>query len=443
MNSQHMTSKGTPPAVPSVATRHDHDPLWRPWTPIRPTDDAALVIEAGEGYRVRDTGGTWYIDALSGALNTILGYGHPALLKALESQVQVLPHFDLSVGRHEPAAELAERLAGLMPGDLNRVFLANSGSEGIEAAIRMALDYWVARGESRQRVISFAAGYHGSTLLAQHLSGLPFTGTWAEPFPVSRVELPLPAAELRTTRAASLLLDAFEAELTAADDVAAVIVEPFINVGGGIVLPRGFLKGLRELCTRHGVFLVIDEVFCGMGRTGRMFGFEHEGITPDIVVLSKGLSGGYVPISAVVATDHVYETFAQERVIGGLRYGHTTSGHALACAAASAVLAIMEEEGIVANANAMGARLLSRCEQQLSGTGVTDVRGIGLITVVQLEAEELAIAVEAGLRARGVVLRRQGDTLMLAPPLIIDEQGVDALVERLEAELRAAAGDAG
>jgi adenosylmethionine-8-amino-7-oxononanoate aminotransferase len=418
--------------------------VWRPWTPISSADDETVVIEAGDGYRVRDTQGNWYIDALSGSLNTILGYGHPVLLKAMSAQTSVLPHFDLTVGMHQPAAELAYRLSELLPGDLNRVLLANSGSEGVEAAIRMALDYWASRGEDRRRVISFANGYHGSTLLAQHLSGLPVTGgNWAEPFPVSRIELPLPPAELRTAQGSELLLSAFEAALSEADDTAAVIVEPFINVGGGIVLPTGFLAGLRELCTRHNVLLVLDEVFCGMGRTGRMFGFEHEGITPDVVVVSKGLSGGYVPVSATVATEHVYETLSREPVLGGLRYGHTTSGHALACAVASAVITTLEDERVVANAQAMGARLATRCEALLEAPGVHDVRAFGLVAVVQFDGEESAVAVERGIRARGVLLRRQGDTLMLVPPLIIDERGVDALMERLEAAVRAAAGEAG
>ncbi|MFJ7261250.1 aspartate aminotransferase family protein [Streptomyces globosus] len=430
--------------MPNVAARHDHDRVWRPWTPISTASDETVVeVEAGDGYRVRDTQGNWYIDALSGSLNTILGYGHPALMKAMAAQTSVLPHFDLTVGMHQPAAELAHRLSELLPGDLNRVLLANSGSEGIEAAIRMTLDYWTSRGEDRRRVISFANGYHGSTLLAQHLSGLPVTGgNWAEPFPVSRVELPLPPAELRTARASELLLAAFEAALCEADDTAAVIVEPFINVGGGIVLPTGFLAGLRELCTRHNVLLVLDEVFCGMGRTGRMFGFEHAGITPDIVVVSKGLSGGYVPISAVVATEQVYETLSREPVLGGLRYGHTTSGHAIACAVASAVITTLEDEGIVANAQAMGALLATRCEALLEAPGVHDVRAFGLIAVVQFGAEQTAVAVEREILARGVLLRRQGDTLMLVPPLTIDEQGVYTLFERLETAVRVAASEA-
>ncbi|MFE0104620.1 aspartate aminotransferase family protein [Streptomyces sp. NPDC059009] len=399
--------------------------VWHPWSPVGESGADRPILVSGDGYRVRDTTGREYLDAVASAMNSSCGYAHPALIAAAERQLSLLPNFDLSAGSHVPAGQIAERLAALLPDGLDRTLLLNSGSEATEAAVRIAHDHWRNVGRPRSRIVTFAAGYHGSTLVAQHLSGLPTNAIYgAEPFPVTRVDLPVAAGEVRAPRSLPLLLEAFERAVLDGPPPAAVFVESLLNVGGGVVLPEGFLRGLRELCDRSGALLVLDEVFCGFGRTGRMFGFEHDGVTPDLVTMSKGLSGGYVPLAALSTTEAVYQSFVADPLLGGLRYGHTTGGHAVACAVAVAVLDVIEEQQLVAASASLGRELLAGLLPLLDHPEVSDVRGLGLVATVECHRSEFAAELVAAARRRGVLLRAQGRSAMAIPPLVIDQGGI-------------------
>ncbi|MEU2085513.1 aminotransferase class III-fold pyridoxal phosphate-dependent enzyme [Streptomyces albus] len=415
------------------ARERDRRHLWHPWSSVRqPADDRPILV-AGEGCRVRDVTGARYLDAMASAMNSSCGYAHPALLEAARRQLELLPHFDLSAASHLPAGLAAERIAGLLPAGLERTFFVNSGSEATEAAVRIAHDHWTNRDEPRDRLVTFAAGYHGTTLVAQHLSGLPTNAIHGTaPFPVTRVELPLEPAALRTPEALTLLANAFERAVLDGPPPAAVMVEPLLNVGGGVVLPDGFLRALRTLCDRTGALLIVDEVFCGFGRTGRMFGFQHDGVTPDLVTMSKGISGGYVPFAALTTTDEVYRSFAADPLLGGLRYGHTTGGHAVACAVALAVLDVIEERGLVGSAARLGAELLAGLAPLAEHPEVTDVRGLGLVATVECRQPESAAALVAEAKRQGVLLRQQGRAVMAIPPLVIDAAEVAELVRAVE-----------
>ncbi|MFI1884798.1 aspartate aminotransferase family protein [Streptomyces jumonjinensis] len=411
------------------ARARDRRFVWHPWSPVGGGGAGGPVLVSGSGYRVRDAAGHRYLDAIASAMNSSCGYGHPALVAAAERQMSLLPHFDLSVGTHLPVGLVAERLAALLPRGVARTLFVNSGSEATEAAVAIAHGYWRHRGRPRSRIVTFAAGYHGTTLTAQHLSGLPAHETHAEaPFPVTRVELPVPAGKLRSPGALDALAGAFERAVSDGPPPAAVFVEALLNVGGGVVLPPGFLRAVRGLCDRSGALLMVDEVFCGFGRTGRMFGFDHDGVTPDVVTMSKGLSGGYVPLAAVSATEDVYQSFAADPLLGGLRYGHTTSGHAVACAVALAVLDVIEERKLVAASAALGEKLLNGLLPLRDHPEVVDVRGLGLVATVECRRPEAAAALVAGARERGTLLRRQGSAVMAIPPLIIDQTGIAELV---------------
>ncbi|MFD9811792.1 aspartate aminotransferase family protein [Streptomyces sp. NPDC059080] len=407
----------------------DRRHVWHPWSPVRKSGADGPVLVSGEGYRVRDTTGRGYLDAMASAMNSSCGYAHPALLAAAGKQLALLPHFDLSVGSHLPVGRVAERLAGLLPKGLERTLFVNSGSEATEAAVRIAHDHWTNRGEPRERIVTFAAGYHGTTYVAQHLSGLPTNALYGgEPFPVTRVGSPLPPRELRTPAGLAALTGAFESAVLDGPPPAAVFVEPLLNVGGGVVLPAGLLRVLRDLCDRTGALLILDEVFCGFGRTGRMFGFDHDGVTPDLVTMSKGISGGYLPFAALTTTEEVYASFAADPLIGGLRYGHTTGGHAVACAVALAVFDVLEEQKLTESAAALGGHLLDGLLPMLDHPQISDVRGLGLVATVECHRPETAAALVAGAAARGVLLRRQGPCVMAIPPLIIDRDGIAELV---------------
>nr|BAM98982.1 putative aminotransferase [Streptosporangium amethystogenes] len=416
----------------SAAAERDDAHVWHPWSPIGPS--SGPMIARAEGYRLWDVDGREYIDGVSGAMNCSCGYGRPELIAAVSDQLRALTHVDLSFGAHEPSGRLAERLADLLGHGLTRTFFANSGSEGIEAACRIALNYWSNRSESRRRIVSFERGYHGSTALCQSLSGLPAAlPDLPSAVPVTRVALTDEPRALTDPAACDRLLDAWEQALDepGAGEAAAVVVEPLLNVGGGVVFHPSFLAGLRRLCDERGVLLVIDEVFTGFGRTGAMFGFQHSGIAPDLVVMSKGITSGYVPLSAVTTTDRVYREFAADPVYGGLRYGHTTSGHAAACAVALATLDLIERDELVVNAQDRGTELLHGLRGLAGHAGVADVRGLGLTVVVECSSVDTAARLREEIGRHGVLLRQQMSSLLAVPPLVIDAAGARELVSHV------------
>ncbi|SCL21305.1 Adenosylmethionine-8-amino-7-oxononanoate aminotransferase [Micromonospora pallida] len=405
--------------------------LWRAWTPITQQAGSLRIVEA-RGNRVRDAEDNWYLDGVSGVLNASCGHGHPRLIEAANQQLQKLVHYDPMVSSHDPAETLASRLAAILPGELNETCLVNSGSEATEAALRIALQYWHNIGEGRNRVITFEAGYHGTTHLAQQLSGLPFTvSEWSAPFPIDRVALPASPRALRTEEGADTLIALFAQAIEAGPPAAAVMVEPLLGLGGCVVLPNGFLARLRQLCDQHGTLLILDEVFCGFGRTGRMFGFEHEGITPDIVTMSKGISGGYLPLAAVTVTSPIKATFTREPIARGLRYGHTTGGHAVASAVGNAVLDVMADEKLVENSATQGALLLDELRKLESSPLVTDVRGLGLVIAIEADSPESAAAIGNAAVRSGVMVRHERGVIRIAPPLTITADETTEMIQKI------------
>lgn len=416
----------------------DRRSVWHPWSPLSAAC-SRLTLSHGEGYRVWDINGKGYIDAAS--MNLTCGYGHPEVSAAIYRQLLKLQGIDLSLANHEPAEWLAERLAQCLPDGLSKTLFVNSGSEGIEAALFIAASYWAQLGTPRLRVVSFAKGYHGSTLLDRHLSRLPnLAHPFNPPFPVTHVELPMAPRALRRPESLKRLLQSFENALSSAvDDLPmAVVVEPFLNVGGGILLPAGFLHGLRELCHKTGALLILDEVSTGYGRSGKMFAFQHEAIVPDILVSSKGLASGYMPIAAVTVQQNIYHTFDKDPILGGLRYGHTTSGHAVACAAALATLDILERENLCARAQAYGTLLLERFATYAGSGSVADVRGFGLILILEMSSLEAASRLRAHAELMGLLLRQTKEAIMVVPPMTIDAEGIDQISEILNDSFSAA-----
>lgn len=411
----------------------DNRYVWRSWSPIKQAQNERLLIDRGEGYHVWDTAGRRYVDAVAGAMNSSCGYGEKRLIDAATQQLSRLPHYDQIGGGHSLAGSLGERLAGLLPGDLHRTFFTNSGSEAAEAAVRIAVNYWNNVGVARRRLVTFEAGYHGTTAMAQALSGLP-AALPDLPFgiPITHVSLPVPSSRMLLPETLSVLVEQFAQAIrgdSRGEDVAAVIVEPFLNVGGGVCLPPGFLRELRRLCDEAGTMLVLDEVFTGFGRLGRMFGFERDEVVPDIVMMSKGISSGYMPLGAVTTTGEVFDSFALDPVFGGLRYGHTTSGHAAACAVALATLNVLEEDGLVGNASARGKELILGLTPLIQLPGIVDVRGEGLAVVLEVNDSAEAFRLMMLARSYGVLLKCQNRSLLVIPPLMIDRAGIEELVD--------------
>jgi adenosylmethionine-8-amino-7-oxononanoate aminotransferase len=396
--------------------------LWHPWSPNQA--DLPLMV-AGEGCFVTDAAGRQYLDARACTLNAALGYGHPEVIDAITAQLRLLMTYDLSCGSAPPPIRLAARIAALMPGSLTRTFFVNSGSEATETAIRIARMFHRLRGQpSRRWVITLHDGYHGATLGALAATGSPFRRAGAGPLPAgfAAVAAPRPGGRdaghgQRAVPGPGQIADVIRR--LGGQQVAAVMAEPVLGIGGVIPLPRGYLSALRGICDEHGVLLIADEVMTGFGRTGRMFGFEHDGVVPDMVTTGKHLTGGHLPLAAVTTTQALYAAFAQDPLLGGLRHGHTTSGHATACAAALAVLAVITRDGLASRAGELGDVLLGDLEQLRRHRAVRDVRGRGLLAGVELADEATAGQVASGCMRRGVLVRAIGPVLTIAPPLII------------------------
>jgi adenosylmethionine-8-amino-7-oxononanoate aminotransferase len=401
-----------------------------PWSPINHNFD--LIFTSGKGYIVNDIYGNSYIDAAS--LNLTCGYKNKKIVNFVLKQLRKFPGTDTSLASHDLLGKLAETLSSIFPKEIKRTMFVNSGSEGIEAAIFIASSYWDNLKQKRNRIISFSQGYHGSTYLSRGLTKLPRI---AHPLHnniiVDTVDLPSNYINLSNKDFLNILIDNFKNTIKRSDTELpiAVIVEPFLNVGGAIKLPVGFLQELKNLCDTYNTLMIIDEVFTGYGRTGKMFAFEHENIVPDIIVSSKGLAGGYAPIAVVNFKEAIYETFVNDQVMGGIRYGHTTSGHAIACAAALATLKVIEEEKLIENAMLQGNKLYNNFIF-FKGRGlVKDVRSFGLILVLEMDSAISANIVKKSCKNTGMLVRQNSNSIMITPPLSINSKGVKQITNIL------------
>jgi acetylornithine aminotransferase len=348
------------------------------------------VLARGEGTRVWDVEGNDYLDFLAGIAVNSLGHAHPAFTDAVSRQAATLAHVS-NYFATEPQLELADRLSRLSGGD--RVFLCNSGAEAIEAAVKLA------RLTGRPRILALENAFHGRTIGSLSLTGKPALRAPFEPL--------LPGvAHIPST------IEALEAEL-AAGDVAALVVEPIKGEAGVVELPEGYLKAARELTTRHGALLILDEIQTGAGRTGEWFAFQHEGIVPDAIALAKGIGGGF-PIGALV-------TFGDASALFGPgHHGSTFGGNPLAAAAANAVLGEIERADLVTNARTRGAELRARI-QLLGSPLITDIQGRGLLLGIGLAEPVAGVVARRAFDAGLIINAANENRIRLAPPLIIGD----------------------
>ncbi|WP_327258148.1 aminotransferase family protein [Streptomyces sp. NBC_01244] len=419
------------PSDLSSAPLGGRDRTWHPWSPIQQTQ--RLMLVSGRGCHVRDDHGRNYLDLRAGTLNATVGYGHPAVVEAMRDQASRLMTWDLAEVSTPPARQLADRIADLLPEPLEFTLFCNSGSEATEAAVKIARMWHRLQGRPERTVVmSFADGYHGATTAGIAATASPFRREGAGPLPEGYAHLATPrcaACAAGETHDGCRVPGAVEWEeqilAVGPQSVAAVLVEPILSVGGVIVPAAGELAALRAVCDRYGILLIADEVATGFGRTGRMFGFEHDlgaaGAAPDIITTAKGLTGGYAPLAAVTVRADIYADFARDPLLGGLRHGHTTGGHATACAAALAVLNIVEHDKLVLAAAARGTQLLDALAPLKQQHVVRDVRGLGLLIGVEMASMELAVLVARAAQEQGVLIRAFGPVLTVAPPLIISE----------------------
>ena len=410
------------------------DHLWLPYSQMK-TTLPPLRAAATQGSRITLADGRVLIDGIASWWTACHGYNHPHIAAAVTRQLARMPHVMFGGLVHEPAQRLASRLAALLPGDLERVFFSDSGSVSVEVAIKIAMQYWLNRGvRDRVKLVAFRGGYHGDTLATMSVCD-PEEGMhslFAGVLPQHHV-LPLPRDEAGH--------DAFDRFLAQhAHEVAAILVEPLVQGAGGMVFHDAeLLRRLRRSADAHGILLILDEVFTGFGRTGTMFACEQAGIVPDIITLSKALTGGTMGLAATVARRHVFEAFWSDDPMHALMHGPTFMANPLACAAANASLDLFEQEGRLGQVAAIAAQLEAELAPCRALPGVRDVRVRGAIGVVQLETAPDLNALKRRLVEAGVWVRPFRDIVYLTPSFTIAPDELSQLTGAIHGVLRSSA----
>lgn len=400
--------------------------LWLPYTQMK-TSPPPLQVAATDGAHITLADGRRLVDGVSSWWTACHGYNHPHIVAAIEQQARAMPHVMFGGLCHQPALDLARRLAALLPADLNHVFFSDSGSVSVEVALKMALQYWINQGDrGRTRFVAFRDGYHGDTMGAMSVtdpeSGMHhlFKGHLPE-----QVFANLP-------RAATQRAD-FDALLHRhRDEIAAVVIEPLVQGAGGMRFHDAeTLASVHRAVKAHGLLLIADEVMTGFGRTGTLFACEQAGITPDIVCLSKALTGGALGLAATVANDRVYDAFLSDDADKALMHGPTYMANPLGCAAANASLDLFESEPRLAQVAAIEAHLREALEPCRSLPGVVDVRAKGAIGVVQLEKMRGLDWLRRRFIEEVVWLRPFADIVYTTPPFVIDRDDLTLLTDAM------------
>ncbi len=440
--------------LPNSAARRDIAYHLHPYTNARKQEaEGSLVITEGKGIYVYDEEGKEYIEGLAGLWCTALGYSEERLIKAATEQMRRIPFYHAFAQKVTvPTIDLAERLVGLAPVPMSKVFFANSGSEANDTALKIVWYYQNALGKpERKKIISRIKGYHGVTIAAASLTHMPYVQGGFD-LPVNdrflaagcphhyRFAQPGESESDFTTRLAEELEALILAE--GPETVAAFIGEPLQGAGGVIVPPADYWAKIQAVLKKYDVLLIADEVICGFGRTGQYWGSQTFGIAPDIMTMAKQLSSAYVPISAVMVNDKVYQALAdQSAERGTFGHGYTYSAHPTAAAVALETLKIYEEMDVAARVRALAPRLQEGLRAFADHPLVGEVRGVGLIAAAELVADkaskapfdppgQVGGAFAARAQAHGLIIRNLADTIAVCPPLIIDEAQIDALLER-------------
>ncbi|MFO1269002.1 MAG: aspartate aminotransferase family protein [Rubrivivax sp.] len=441
-------------AAESTGSRFAMDAHWMPFTANRQFKKAPRLLAKAKDMHYWDVDGRQVLDAVAGLWCVNTGHSRPRVVKAIQEQAAEMdfaPPFQMG---HPKAFELAERVAAIAPKGMNRVFFTNSGSESVETALKMAIAYHRVRGEgSRTRLIGRERGYHGvnfggisvggivanrkhfGTLLAgvDHLRHThdPARNAFSRGLPAHGAELADDLERLVTLHDAST--------------IAAVIVEPIAGSTGVLLPPQGYLQRLREICDRHGILLIFDEVITGFGRTGAPFAAQAFGVTPDLITCAKGITAGAVPMGAVIAKQAIHDVFMNgpEHLIEFF-HGYTYSAHPLACAAGIGTLDTYAEEGLLTRAKEMEGVFADALHSLKGEPNVIDIRNFGLVGGVELapkpgEPTKRAFDIFLDCWDKGVLVRTTGDIVALSPPLIVEKKHIDQIVETLRGAIRRAA----
>ncbi|BBM01631.1 aminotransferase class III-fold pyridoxal phosphate-dependent enzyme [Microbulbifer sp. GL-2] len=421
--------------------------FWMPFTPNRTFKSAPRIVESAEGIYLTEKGGRQIIDATAGLWCSNAGHGRTEIAEAIYQQAKTLDYSSIFNFGHELGFEYSERLVKHTPDGLDHVFFGNSGSEAVETALKIALQYQRVRGKgTRTMFIGREKGYHGVNFGGISVGGIaPNYQGFGQPVKANHMRHTLDIERNAFSRG----LPEHGVELAedlerlvafhGADQIAAVIVEPFAGAGGVVLPPKGYLQRLREICDKHDLLLIFDEVISGWGRTGSAFGSIEFDVTPDMITSAKGITNAAVPLSAVFVKDEIHNTIMSAAAEGMVEFfhGYTYSAHPVACAAGMATLDIYEREGLLTRASGeIGQHWENALHSLADMDNVIDVRNYGLVGAIELRAPEnlkgkfgakaSGMAWEAGVMARGI-----GDALCMSPPLIIEKHEIDAVVDKL------------
>jgi adenosylmethionine-8-amino-7-oxononanoate aminotransferase len=437
--------------------------VWHPFTQMRDwCEDEPLIITSGKGAVLEDIYGREYIDGVASIWTNVHGHRREEIDRAVRDQLSKVSHTTLLGLANVPSIELARKLVEITPAGLSRVFYSDNGSTAVEVAVKMAFQYWCQRPNpkpGKTAFVSFTNAYHGDTIGAVSLGRIEvfhevfaplLFQTYRAYYPYCyrcRYDKSCPSCNLHCLCSIEEILEKWH------EKIAAIVIEPMVQGAGGmIVSPSDFLKRVRELATQYDVLLIADEVATGFGRTGKMFACEHAGVSPDLMALGKGLTGGYLPVAATVVSERVYNAFlgdySEKKTFF---HGHTYTGNPLGCAAAVASVELFERDNVLDAVERKATSLAEKLDAFRAMDHVGDVRQLGLMVGIELVRdkktrepynwdERIGIKTVNEARARGVILRPLGNVIVLMPPFCIAEGQLAALVEATRASIRAATG---
>lgn len=407
-------------------------PVWHPFTQHGLGEDVPL-IERAYGAALHAADGRRYVDAISSWWVTTHGHCHPKIMAAIREQTEKLDQLIFAGWTHEPAETLARALVAITPGPLEHVFFSDSGSTSVEVAIKMALGTWLNRGEPRHRIAVMEHSYHGDTIGAMSVGERGVYNRAYQPLLFDVEKIPFPAGDGEAT------IQALETVCAQNPPPAAFIVEPLILGAGGMqIYSPHVLKALRDVCARHGVLFIADEVMTGWGRTGMMFACQHAGVVPDLMCLSKGLTGGAIPLAVTMATREIFDAHRSEDRADMFYHSSSYTANPIACAAANANLAIWRDEPVMARISDLGIRQAARLDR-LDNPQIVGKRRIGTITAMEFVdpygdyLSALGPILSRFFRDRGLLLRPMGNTVYVMPPYCIDDDDLDAIYAAISA----------
>jgi len=441
----------------------DHSYLWHPFTQMKEwMDEEPCIIDRGEGHYLVDVQDRKYLDGVSSLWCNVHGHRKKELDEAVKAQLERIAHSTFLGLSHAPGIELAANLIAIAPKGLRRVFYSDSGATAVEIALKLAVQYWQLRGQiKRTRVASLAESYHGDTVGSMSLGYSETFHRFHKSllFPVLRLTPPHVFRYVKRASEEEALQSALreaEEKLTEnKNSLAALIMEPLMQGAAGMwSQPPGYVWALREICRRHGILFIADEVATGFGRTGKMFACEHEDLSPDILCLGKGITGGYLPLAATLTTEEIFSTFLGEyKEFKTFFHGHTYTGNPLGCAVALASLELFKHESIIERMQPRIAYLKRRLKQDiLSLAHVADVRQWGFMVGIELVEDKnqrrsypretrIGYRVILEARRRGVMIRPLGDVIILMPPLTIAGEELEMLLDVTRDSIRAVTGN--